>query len=291
MLAAVMTMLAAAPAWGAGGPVNAVQGGAGVSTLDGSVRFVAVGTRHSTVVERIRTASQSVNRWRSVPAGFGIPGVAYDGSNTGLSGDGRRLVLAQSPKHVPPRTSRFLVLDTHRMDVVASFSLPGYFTVDAISPRARWLYFIHYTSARNVYDYEVRAFDLRRGVLLREPVVDPREPDEAMGGDAVTRVSTPDGRWAYTLYVRPNGAPFIHALDTDGRTAACIDLDNLAGADLSGARLRLAGGTLRVLTSAGPQALVDTHTFAVGPPAPEAAVLAVSAIASLATVVDRAVAA
>jgi hypothetical protein len=61
--------------------------------------------------------------------------------------------------------------------------------------------------------------------------VDPREPDEDMRGYPITRASSPDGRWAYTLYDGAGKHPFVHALDTQGRTAACIDLDGLAGRD------------------------------------------------------------
>jgi hypothetical protein len=104
--------------------------------------------------------------------------------------------------------------------------------------------------------------------MIVKPVIDPREPDEKMQGVPVTRVMSADGRWAYTLYQSLDGAPFIHALDTAGRTAACIDLDDLTNDDLSEARLVLAGGTLRVDGAAGPLALVDTRTFAVRAPAP-----------------------
>jgi MYXO-CTERM domain-containing protein len=79
-----------------------------------------------------------------------------------------------------------------------------------------------------------------------------------------------DGRWAYTLYANPEGEPFIHALDTERRTAACIDLDDLTTEDASDARLVLAGRTLRVEGAAAPLALVDTRTFAVSDPAAKA---------------------
>jgi MYXO-CTERM domain-containing protein len=76
-----------------------------------------------------------------------------------------------------------------------------------------------------------------------------------------------DGRWAYTLYLKQDGTGFVHALDTAGRTAACIDLPNIAP-DVASAHLRLDGGgrTLLVESSAGPQAVVDTTTFAVRHP-------------------------
>jgi hypothetical protein len=143
-------------------------------------------------------------------------------------------------------------------------------TVDAVSPDGRWLYLIRYRSVRN-NRYDVLAYDLARRHLLRTLIVDPREPDEKMQGFPLTRTMSADGRWAYTLYANPEGAPFIHALDTVRRTAACIDLDDLTIEDASDARLALAGGTLRVEGTAGPLALVDTRTFAVRDPAAKVA--------------------
>jgi hypothetical protein len=53
----------------------------------------------------------------------------------------------------------------------------------------------------------------------------------------------------------------VHALDTAGRTAACIDLDELSG-HLTDLRLRLSpdGKTLAVEDGPKPVALVDTST-------------------------------
>jgi MYXO-CTERM domain-containing protein len=119
----------------------------------------------------------------------------------------------------------------------------------------------------------VRAYDLLRRRLMPAPVIDPREPDEKMQGLPMTRTVSADGRWAYTLYARPEEAPFIHALDTERRTAACIDLDELTMEDVGDARLALTGGggTLRVDGSVGPLAVVNTRTFAVTRPAAQAA--------------------
>lgn len=262
----VFFLLLAAPARGDGGPIEAVQGGAGVSTPGGDLHYVAVGTRHRTIVQRVRRSTGAVDRWTSLRGSWGIPSVSYDGSTTGLSADGETLVLARDTVRYPPRRSRFAIFAPRRMRVQSRFALRGFFTVDAISPDARWIYFTHYTSARDFSRYEVRAYDLARSRLVRDPVVDPREPDEAMGGTGITRVSSADGRWAYTLYLRPRGEPFIHALDTARRSAACIDLDDLSGADLSGADLTLTGPTLRLTTALGPQALIDTRSRTVRPP-------------------------
>jgi hypothetical protein len=45
-----------------------------------------------------------------------------------------------------------------------------------------------------------RAYDLHAGGMLRKPIVDPTEPDEAMRGYPLTRATTENGRWEYTLY-------------------------------------------------------------------------------------------
>ena len=55
---------------------------------------------------------------------------------------------------------------------------------------------------------------LGRSRLLPAPVVDPREPDERMRGMPITRATTADGRWEYTLYDGTGSYPFVHALDT-----------------------------------------------------------------------------
>jgi hypothetical protein len=256
-------------AHGAGGPVPPMQAGAGAGAPGGDLNYVTVADGHRTLVERIRRDGGVVERTRLIPGSFGVPGVAYDGSTTGLSADGATLVLAEMQRVYPVKRTRLVVLDARRLRPRARIDMPGWFTVDAISPDGRWLYLIHYTSVSNTNHYEVRAYDLRDRRLIAKPVIDPREPDEKMQGLPITRVMSADGRWAYTLYQRPDEAPFIHALDTHSRTAACIDLDGLTSDDVGEARLVLTdgGATLRVDGPAAPLTLVDTRSFAVRKPA------------------------
>jgi hypothetical protein len=95
-----------------------------------------------------------------------------------------------------------------------------------------------------------------------------------MRGYPLTRATSPDGRWAYTLYDGGGDHPFIHALDTvEGRTV-CIDVHQLAGHPALRnfipqpiSRFELAmGDELTVLDQGEPIALVDTATFAVSDP-------------------------
>ena len=246
----------------AGGPVGPVQGSY-IGVLGSPYRYAAFDARGSTGIKRRAGAGPGVSELR-VSGQYGIPGVDYSGALTGLSANGRTLILAKLPKSASPRTTRLLVLDTRSLAVRARLVLPGFSTVDAISPDGRWLYLIHYASS-DITKYEVLAYDLPARRLLAKPVVDPRDRGEAMAGVPLNRVMSAEGRWAYTLYLRPSGVPFVHALDTTGRRAVCIDLPGLSNADIGGAHLSLTPGGLTLKVNAGgvTRAVIDTRTFAV----------------------------
>jgi hypothetical protein len=108
-------------------------------------------------------------------------------------------------------------------------TLRGDFTFDALSPDGTTLFLVQYVSSTDPTRYAVRAYDLNRRGLLRGAIVDRREPGEKMSGSPLTRVTSPDGRCAYTLYDGNGETPFVHALDTTARRAFCIDLPVLRG--------------------------------------------------------------
>jgi len=247
-----------------GGPVAPVLGGAGVSTDGGTANYVTVAAGRDTLIERVRRGERSgdeasgrgsgtVERARLVAGRYGIPGAAYDGTTTGLSADESTLVLAERIDAQPLTRTRLVVLDTRTLGVRKRIALPEFVSVDAISPDGRTLYVLRYPKTRSgglVYD--VMALDLVSGEFRGGPIMDPREPDEQMGGFPIRRVMSPDGRWAYTLYSGEEN--FVHALDTLKGEARCIDLP--AG-DLSAQALDLKGSTLRV----GSLATIDLRTF------------------------------
>ena len=275
---ALASVISAVAAQADGLPVLGVDvGSEGVAAAGEGVRYVTLPVSERTVVARVATSDGRVDGYRILRGTYTVPAVAYDGSAAGLSADGRTLVLIEPRQTFPRARTTLAVVDPRRLGLRRRIDLRGDFSFDAISPQGALLYLIHYTSPADPSRYEVRAYDLRAGRLLAEPVVDPNEHGEAMRGAPITRASTPDGRWAYTLYDGAGGEPFVHALDTSGRTARCIDLAVLEGRnDLS--RLRLAldrpGGTLTVSKAGKALALIDTVTFAVRQPGPRVAAAA-----------------
>jgi hypothetical protein len=233
----------------------------------GAMRYVALPAPRRTLVAQIASSDGRVLRFRYLRTRFTIPAVAYDGSTDGLSADGKTLVLIQPRARFPRQSTRFAVLSAPTLRMREIVRLGGDYSFDAISPDGRTMYLIHYLSADDPTVYEVRAYDLTRSQLLPDPIVDPYASGEEMRGNPITRAAGPDGRWAYTLYDGAGGHPFVHALDTVGQTARCVDLHLLAGRkDLNALRLRTSGATLAVVAAAGPVARIDTRTFRLQPP-------------------------
>jgi hypothetical protein len=273
VLSIALLAVLAPPAFGAGGPVAGSDAGpAGVTVRGHPSRYVALPGREGTLVARIERRGGTISNYRTLPGHLVVPAVAYDGSATGLSGDGRTLVLAAPKFSLTRRTSTFTILDAERLRRHGTIRLRGDFTLDAISPDGAMLYLIEATSRSDITRYAVRAYDVEARRLLPDPVVDPADADEPMRGLPVARASSFDGRWAYTLYDDSGGVhPFIHALDTETATARCIDLDQLAGRDDYPAFSLKVGpsGTIEVrhVEHEQPMLLVDPESFEVREPA------------------------
>jgi hypothetical protein len=269
LVIAVIVILAAtgaADTVAAGGPNPRDDGGLqGVATPTG-FRYVAIGEKNRTILERI-SPGQHVAALRFLPGRFTIPGVAYDGTTSGLSADGKTLVLIQPRFGSPRERTSFLRLALPGMYVRSAVTLRGDFGFDAISPDGSMLYFIEYLSPNDPTRYAVRAYDVQKGRLLPDPIIDPSEVDDPMRGLPITRATSADGRWAYTLYDGGGEMPFVHALDTVNRWAHCFDLDALAGrSDLFNLRLRVHSGNVTVVRGNEPLALLDTVKFKVRAP-------------------------
>jgi hypothetical protein len=264
-LVIALALVAAVPAGGAaadgGGLATVLVGGQGVRAPDGKVRYVALTTGRQTILSVVRSRGGQVVRWRVIPGYFGVPLVAVDGTTDGVSRDGRFLVLATLPGG--SRSTQFALIETKTLRL-ERITLPGSWSFDAISPDATTLYLVEYSGTGPSASYRVRAYDVAARRLLPNAIVDRTVGEKLMIGQAVTRETTGDGRWAYTLYAKPK-YPFVHALDSVQRKALCIDLPvKLSKTKQMALRLRLRGGrTLEVRNGAETVAAVDTRTFEV----------------------------
>jgi hypothetical protein len=276
MLALLAAALVPAAARGDGLPLPVDDAGpTGVVSADGSARWVTAPAGRGTVVEQVDTRNGELAGTAYLPGNFTIPVVALDGTAGGLSQDARTLVLIK-PRSGFPRANTTLVIlnahpavDAHILRVRRMLTLRGDFSFDALSPDGRTAYLIQYVNKGDPTKYLVRALDSTSGRLRAKPIVDPHERGDEMNGYPVTRATSADGRWHYTLYDGATGKPFVHALDTQAGRAKCIDLPPFADSvDLYSMHLRLSGGTLGVI---GPKqrnvANIDAATFRVSVPA------------------------
>jgi hypothetical protein len=263
--ALLATFIVPTAAWADGLPVlNVDVGSSGVTAPGLNVRYVTIPAVRNTLVGMIAVNGGKVVRTRLLHGTFTVPAVAYDGSAGGLSADGSTLVLITPRQGFPRAKTTFKLLEATLLRPKKTLTLQGDFSFDALSPDGRWIYLIEYTSPVDPLKYQVRVLDAATGKLQPQPIVDPRDPGEKMNGDPLTRTSSRDGRWAFTLYSGTEH-PFVHALDTVARDARCVDLDSLTGRkDLPSLRLSLGsdGRDLSVQAPGGEQlAVVGTQTF------------------------------
>jgi hypothetical protein len=226
---AVLATLAVAPSAFAAFPgPYAVQGGQGVLSKDGSLRFVAAKSAEGTVVSAISTKDKSVVMSRTLDSALGVVTLTPGGPGEGLTRDGSAFVL--QTVGFATRT-QFVVLRTSDLSTQDSFTLRGTFAFDALSPKASMLYLIQHKTVNDVDHYIVRGYDLRTHTLLPNRIADKTQKTWVMRGWAVNRATSPTGRWVYTLYANPGGYPFVHALDTVNGVAHCVGVPWPATAD------------------------------------------------------------
>ena len=249
-----------------GGPAPGVSvGWDGAVDASSAVRYVALPAAKTTAVAAVRTSDGRVLRYATIRGAYGIPLVAFDGTAEGISTDGKTLVLADLG--VDQSQTRFAVLSTATLRLKKAITLPGLWAYDALSPDGRTLYATQYLGTEANARYNVRSVSLVTGKPVGDAIIDRREPDEQMNGSPWARTRTADGAWAYTLYAKPNGTGFVHALDTAKRRAFCVDLPWRSTLQrFSAVRLSLADGgrSLELAKPGGNRlAVVDTTTFKV----------------------------
>jgi hypothetical protein len=248
-----------------GGPSPGVSvGWDGTVDVASAVRYVALPSAKTTTVAAVRTSDGRVLRYATIRGAFGIPLVAFDGTTEGISSDGKTLVLADVGAN--PSQTRFAVLNAKTLRLRKAVTLPGLWAYDALSPNGRMLYATQYLGIGANARYNVRSVSLVTGKPVGGAIIDRREPDEDMNGSPWARTRSANG-WAYTLYAKPNGTGFVHALDTAKRRAFCVDLPWRTSVErLAAVRLALAddGRSLELAKRGGNRlAVVDTTTFKV----------------------------
>ena len=268
LILAVVAAIVTGAARADGLPVLGIDvGTSGVTVRGATVRYVTLRPGRSTIVEAVARNGGRIVRYAVVPGAFTIPAVAYDGSASGLSADRRTLVLIEPRRSFPRARTRLLVMHAHTLRRAGLIDLRGDFSFDAVSPDGSRIYLIQYTSPADPTRYLVRSYDVADRRLDPAAVVDPRDATEKMRGNPISRATSADGRFAYTLYDGGGSHPFVHALDTARAAARCIDLLGLpAGTSLWDLRLRMTGDgrSVAVVDHGRTLLALDTATLTVG---------------------------
>jgi hypothetical protein len=244
----------------------AVQNGAGLFSLDHSLRFVALKAGTDTTVDALKAGDGSQVMTRTIHGAFGIPQITQNGLTGGLFHNGSAFVL----QNVGIKgTSSFVVLDTRDLAVRDTVRLSGTFGFDALSPDGSVLFLIQHMTKEDIDHYVVRAYDLDRHALLPGRIADKAQKSWVMQGFATARTASTDGRWVYTLYANPGGYPFVHALDTVRGVAHCVGLPWTAvdQTAIFNAELALRGDKLAVrFTNGTTWRTIDRRTWRVSQP-------------------------
>lgn len=250
-LAGVVAALALVPAAGAAFPAPyAQQGDPGVLGKGGTVRFVAYDAGESTRLVALKQTTGKVMQSQMIQGSFGIPVIANRTNGEGLFRNGRSIMLQSVG--VKTATS-FEIVSTLDLAVQDSFTLPGTFSYDALSPNGETLFLTEHKSVQDVQHYVVRAYDIAQHQLRPYQIADKTQKNWVMQGWPAARVTSADGRWVYTLYANPGGVPFVHALDTVKAVAHCVGIrpPSTDQSQLFGYRLSLKGSKLLVRTASG----------------------------------------
>jgi hypothetical protein len=157
-----------------------------------------------------------------LPGDYRLPEATLSGVPGGLSQNSRWLVVESFDMagNIPSAT-HFLVIDTTYSVSPRPVDLHGNFNFDAISNDGQRLYLIEFVSTTI---YRVRMYDVLQGLIDPTIVFDKSDGSQAMAGLRLGGVVSPDGSMLYSVYVRQNKNPFIHALTLNGPIAFCIDL-------------------------------------------------------------------
>jgi hypothetical protein len=179
--------------------------------------------RSDTVIDTDPLTGSTI-RSLKLPGYYQLPPATLSGLPGGLSQNGQWLVLQSfdPTSGSTSKTSHFFVVETTFNAAPIRVDLPGFFQFDTISNDGIYLYLIEYVSATS---YRVRMYNLPAQLMNPQVVIDKTDPKDFMTGQRLSGIPSKDGAWLYSMYVRENDTPFIHALTLQGAPIAfCIDL-------------------------------------------------------------------
>jgi hypothetical protein len=166
----------------------------------------------------------------TIPTGFWLPSLGYQGPTAGLSPNGKWLALTDNGRATSGKlVTSFLVGPSSLSSPFKTLRVAGDFAFDALSDSGQNLDLIQRMGDPN--HYQVRLLDVPSGTLVEHPVVDKREAAEPMNGIRGDSVADPQSGYVFTVYAR-EGGPFIHALPLDQPFAWCIDLPAKNASDM-----------------------------------------------------------
>jgi protein MpaA len=202
---------------------------------------VTVGRRHQlTIVEQIQRRGGLLGRRWLLGGAWHLSAPAYDGEGTGLAGHAPVLVVSRYgvPRRSPLRRhTKLALLDTgpyrpHGSRPIRRFTLPGDYTVQAISPDGEFIYLAHDLASlsRNGPRSILVPYSVAAHMLM--PANSIRGNGEILSGTAIARTADVTGHRVYALYMDPfgsRGRMFVQILDTVDASLASVDLPHLRG--------------------------------------------------------------
>jgi murein peptide amidase A len=202
---------------------------------------VTVGRRHRlTIVEQVRRRGGLIGRRWLLPGAWHLNAPALDREGTGLAAHAPVLVVSRygAPAHSALRRHTELAfLDTgpyrpHGPRPIRRATLPGDYTVQAISPDGHLVYLAHNLalSPRRGPRFTLAPYSVRARKLL--PADDIRDNGEILSGSAIARTADAAGHRVFTLYMDPlgrRGRVYVLALDTVDASLTEVELPQLRG--------------------------------------------------------------
>src|SRR5256712_387066 len=147
----------------------------GTPASDWSRYYVVTQLTGSAQLKAIDPASGRTIAQTTIPAGYSLPNIAFQGPTAGISPNGQWLALTQKGS-----TTNFLVGSSSLTDSFKTIHLNGDFVFDALSNDGKSLYLIQ--KMKDANHYQGRLYDAAPGALLPPPLADKREPNATMTG-------------------------------------------------------------------------------------------------------------